>query len=282
MLTYICIRLLFLILLIAIIYLLAIMPKIMNTADFSPFKGRYYAHRGLHQNKNIAPENSMAAFKLAVENNYGIELDVQLTKDQIPVVFHDASLKRVCGIDKNVSDCTYEEIQSFTLYHSKEKIPHFKDFLDLIDGRVPLIVELKGESNTDTLASTVASYLDNYKGVYCVESFNPLLILWYKKNRPHIVRGQLVIQSSGKERSFKIKIRDFMLGNLLFNFMTKPDFIAYHHLDPDVLSFIVCKRLYKTFTVAYTIQSSEALQSNVNRFDLFIFDGFIPDYQAPK
>lgn len=254
------------------------MPKIINTVDFSPFQGRYYAHRGLHQDKSTSPENSMAAFKLAIDNNYGIELDIQLTKDQIPVVFHDSTLKRVCNIDKNVSDCTYEEIKGFTLYNSTEKIPHLKEFLDLIDGQVPLIIELKGDSKDVPIASTVASYLDKYKGVYCIESFNPLLVLWYKKNRPHIVRGQLVIQSYDKKRSLKIKTRDFILENLLFNFITKPDFIAYNHLDPDVLSFIICKKLYKTFTVAYTIQSNEALKSNLNRFDLFIFDEFIPTH----
>lgn len=269
--------LLFVTLLILITYLLLVMPKVINTVDYSPFKGRYYAHRGLHQKKSISPENSMAAFKLAKENNFGIEFDVQLTKDHVPVVFHDFTLKRVCGVDKNVSDLTYKEIKNFALYNSKEKIPHLKDLLDLIDGQVPLIVELKGQTNTATLASIVASYMDKYNGVYCIESFNPLLVLWYKKNRPHIVRGQLVIQSQCKENTFKIKIRNFILGNLLFNFMTKPDFVAYHHLDPDVLSFIICKKLYRVFTVAYTIQSNKDLKANLNRFDLFIFDKFIPN-----
>lgn len=77
------------------------MPKISNTPDFTPFMARYYAHRGgLHNNKNSNPENSMTAFKLAIENQYGIELDVQLSKDGIPVIFHDFDLKRACGIDK--------------------------------------------------------------------------------------------------------------------------------------------------------------------------------------
>ena len=271
------IYILIIILLIMALYLIAIMPKLSNTANFTPFKGRHYAHRGLHGDKNICPENSMAAFKLAIDNNYGIELDIQLTKDNIPVVFHDSTLKRVCGIDKNIKDYNYEDLNHITLYDSEETIPHLNDFLNLVDGKVPLIVELKGESSDASIASIVASYLDKYKGVYCIESFNPFIIIWYKKNRPHVIRGQLTIKFNERGRPFKEKARDFILENLLLNFLTKPDFIAYNHLDPDGLSFRLCKRLYKTFTVAYTIQSNDKLRSNINRFDLFIFDKFIPE-----
>ena len=73
------------------------MPRMMGRPDYAPLMGHYYAHRGLHDNETDAPENSMAAFRKAVDTGYGIELDVQLTKDRIPVVFHDESLKRVCG-----------------------------------------------------------------------------------------------------------------------------------------------------------------------------------------
>lgn len=259
------------------LYLLAIMPKMINRVDFTPFKGRHYAHRGLHQNKNISPENSMAAFKLAVDNDYGIEFDIQLTKDNVPVVFHDATLKRVCGINKKVKDYTYKQLKTINLYDSKEMIPHLKDVLDLVNGKVPLIVELKGESSDVTIAGIVASYLDKYDGLYCVESFNPFIILWYKRNRPKVIRGQLSTRFNSKGKVFKDKILDFILENLLLNFMTKPDFIAYNYLDQDVLSFLLCKNLYRTFTVAYTIQTKASLKSNLNKFDLFIFDEFIPE-----
>lgn len=257
------------------LYLVAIMPKVFNTRDFTPFKGRHYAHRGLHGDKNIIPENSMPAFELAIENNYGIEFDIQLTKDNIPVVFHDDTLERVCGIRRNINSYDYEELKDFTLYDSKEKIPHLEEVLDLINGQVPLIVELKGESSDTSIASAVAPYLDKYNGIYCVESFNPYLLLWFKRNRPNVIRGQLNTKLTGKERPFKIKVRDFILENLLLNFITKPDFIAYNHLDPDSLSFLLCKNLYKTFAIGYTIKSSKELKSNLNRFDLFIFDEFL-------
>lgn len=257
------------------------MPKVINKVDFSPFKGRFYAHRGLHQNKNVAPENSMAAFELAIENGYGIEFDIQLSKDNIPVVFHDYSLKRVCGVEGYVWDYTYEELKNFHLYNSNEKIPHLQEVLDLVDGKVPLIVELKGENKDITISSIVAPYLDNYKGIYCVESFNPMIILWYKKNRPHVVRGQLSTRHKYRNKSINSKFLHFALQNLLFNFMTKPDFIAYNYKNSDVLSFNICKKLYNTFTIAYTIQSTKALENSWDKFDLFIFDKFIPD-KNPK
>ena len=96
---------------------------------------KYYAHRGLHGEEGI-PENSMAAFRKAVDAGYGIELDVQVTKDKIPVVFHDFTLQRVCGQEGKVCDYTYEELQKFHLCRSVETIPLFEDVLKLVDGNV--------------------------------------------------------------------------------------------------------------------------------------------------
>ena len=165
------------------------MPKMFSPKDIASYKGRYYAHRGLHKNTNIIPENSLPAFRLAIENQYGIELDVRLTKDNIPVVFHDTTLLRVCGVDKKVRDLTFDELSNIYLYDSKEQIPLLTEVLDLVNGQVPLIIELKTNENDTTVCSIVAPILDNYMGVYCVESFNPLILMWYKKNRPIVIRG---------------------------------------------------------------------------------------------
>lgn len=270
-----------LLIVITIPYLLAIMPKIRNTVDFTGFKGRFYAHRGLHDNKNISPENSIKAFQLAIDNDYGIEFDVQLSKDNIPVVFHDYNLKRVCGVDGYIWDYNYEELKNFSLFNSNEKIPLLQEVLDLVNGRVPLIVELKGESKDPIISSIVATYLDNYNGVYCVESFNPMIVHWYKKNRPHIIRGQLSMKYGYKNKSMAKRILNFALEKLLFNFMTKPDFIAYRHKDCHMLSLTLCRKLYSVFTVTYTIQSQEELEKCWHVFDLFIFDNFIPE-KVPK
>ena len=130
-------------LLLIAVYLFVLAPRMTGKPDVSSLMGWYYAHRGLHDNKGDAPENSLAAIRNAVEKGYGIEFDVQLTRDRIPVVFHDETLKRVCGAEGNVRDYTYEELQAFPLLASQERIPLLADVLAAVDGRVPLIIEIK-------------------------------------------------------------------------------------------------------------------------------------------
>lgn len=262
------------VILLTLLYLISIMPKLVKRHDITPWKGRYYAHRGLHQSRKKSPENSLPAFRLAVEHNYGIELDVQLTKDRVPVVFHDYDLKRICGVDKKVKDLTLEELHQYTLYQSKEHIPTLKSVLEMVDGKVPLIVEFKVQFTDITVCNVAATLLDEYKGVYCIESFNPLVLIWYKANRPHIIRGQLATNlKKDKEGS---SVLHFLLQNLMLNFITKPDFISYNYLYRDMLSFILCRKLYKTPAFAWTIKTQESLDESRNSFDFFIFDHFIP------
>ena len=255
-------------------YLIAIMPRMTGRPDYTPLMDHYYAHRGLHDNKTDAPENSMKAFRKAVDAGYGIELDVQLTKDRIPVVFHDESLKRVCGVDGNVRDYTYEELQQFSLCGSKERIPLFSEFLKLVDGKVPLIIEIKIHEDYKTVCQTADELIRGYKGDYCIESFNPLAVKWYKEHRPQVIRGQLSsrLAPKGEREPFLY----FMSHYLLFNCVAKPDFIAYDHLHKGNISRTICQHLYGALSVAWTIKSQEQLDHSRKQFDLFIFEGFIP------
>lgn len=265
------------VLMVIILYLIAIMPKMLNRPDLSLLNERYYAHRGFHKEKYIAPENSMAAFNLAIQHKFGIEFDVQLSKDGVPVVFHDFNLKRVCGIDKNVNELTFYELKQLYLFDSKEKIPHLQEVIDLVDGQVPLIIEIKARTNDISVCSVIASILDYYKGIYCIESFNPFVVLWFKKNRPEIIRGQLSTNYSKSEIK-QNKVFSFLLQNLMFNFITKPNFISYNYKYHENLSLYLCKNLYRITTIAYTIPSKEALDNCFKSFDLFIFENFLPDF----
>lgn len=260
-----------------VLYLLMIMPRMIKRPDFTPFLGRLYAHRGLHDNTTEAPENSMAAFQKAVEQGYGIELDIQLTKDEKIVVCHDFDLKRVCGEDVKVKDLTFDELQQYRLYQSQETVPLFSDVLALVDGRVPLIIEYKSEDFNTRLFALADAMLREYKGLYCVESFNPLLVLWYRKNNKEIVRG--ILSDSYIKEGFTAfpKWGYFMLHHLLTNGVTKPDFVAYHHTYHKDLSRTLCRKLYRAPAVAWTIQSQQDLERRRKDFDLFIFDSFIPE-----
>jgi len=280
----------------AVLYLLIIMPRMTGRPDREPHISVLYAHRGLHDNSSDAPENSMAAFKKAVEAGYGIECDVQLTRDGIPVIFHDFTLKRVAryaegqaigdgplnedgsvSVPGKISNYTYEQLQQFHLLSSDEKIPKFEDFLKLVDGRVPLIVELKIELKDLSVCPAVDKLLSDYKGVYCIESFNPLGVLWYRKNRPHIMRGQLSDEFHKEDPKEFNTILYFGLTHLFFNFLTKPDFIAFNRKYPKSISLWINRHLYKCLTAAWTIKSQEQLDKATEDFDIYIFDSFIPE-----
>lgn len=253
------------------IYLFLIAPRMIGRPERSALYGVHYAHRGLFDNKTYVPENSIAAIRKAIEAGYGIEFDVQLSKDNIPVVFHDASLKRMCGVEGNVWEYTIEELQKMKLGKSNETIPTFAHVLEIIDGRVPLIIEYKMDRVDTKVCEIGNTLLKNYQGTYCIESFHPLAVLWYRKHRPDVIRGQL---SENYSRSGKKTFSLRLMTYLLTNFLTRPDFIAYRHSDADNFSRRICKAL-GALSVAWTIRSEEQYEKAKPHFDLFIFDSFI-------
>lgn len=218
------------------------------------------------------PENSYAAIKRAADLGYGIEFDVHLTKDDVPVVFHDDTLNRICGVKGNLKDYTYAQLQQFRLLGTEERIPAFADILKMVDGRVPLIIEYKVEKNADKLCRICDRILSDYKGLYCIESFHPMAVRWYKIHRPNIVRGQL---SEDFTRQ-KLNIPYFLLSHLIGNCYASPDFIAYNCKHKDELSRTICRKLYRSLSVAWTVRSQEELDRVSRSFDLFIFEGFVP------
>ena len=151
------------ILILAAVYLFMIAPRMIGKPDVSALRGVHYAHRGLHDNKSDAPENSMKAFQKAVDAGYGIELDVQLSKDQIPVVFHDETLNRMCGVDGKVWQYTLKELQKMKLADSDETIPTFEAVLKTVGGKVPLIVEYKLDVPSTKVCEIADPMLEKYQ-----------------------------------------------------------------------------------------------------------------------
>lgn len=215
------------------IYLFA--PGIVSKKRKDSFRGKNYAHRGLFSEDQQIPENSMPAFRKAIENGYGIELDVQFSKDRKVVVFHDDDLKRACGVDKNVCDLDYSELLQLSLFNTDNRIPLFTDVLRLIKGQVPLIVELKTGKTNKELCQSVYEILKEYPGQYCIESFNPLIVSWFRFHAPGVFRG-LLTQSKAeflKGPNIDNKLA-FVLGNILLNPLVRPHFIA-HRLEKESL-----------------------------------------------
>lgn len=262
------------------LYFLMIMPRMIKKPDMGPFRQWMYAHRGLHDNGTDAPENSLRAFRKAVEAGYGIELDVQLTKDGIPVVFHDFTLKRICGEEGKLCQYTYEELQRYPLCGTDQRIPKLEEVLKLVDGRVPLIVELKTDNLDIKVCGKADALLAGYPGMYCIESFNPLAVLWYRRNRKEVARGQLS-DAFLKEGEYGGGLY-FLLQNLLLNWLAKPDFVAYNRKYPRILSRRICRGLYHNTAAAWTVKSQEQMEEAKKYFDVFIFDSFVPAEASRK
>ena len=253
-----------------VLYVFLILPRMYHKPDHTALLHVHYAHRGLFDNQSEAPENSLPAFRRAVEHGYGIELDVQLSKDQIPVVFHDATLKRMCQVEGNVWDYTLAELKQFRLANSNAQIPTLQEALQVIDGKVPIIVEYKLDVVQTKVCELSNEILSQYSGKYCIESFHPFALIWYKKHRPDVVRGQLSMEF-WREEKYQKQSHLYLVAFLLTNVLTRPDFIAYQHCDAKNISRRFAK-LFGALSVAWTIKSKEQFEAVKNQFDLFIFD----------
>ena len=258
-----------------ILYLLMILPNLSRKDKMKSFENVYIAHRGFFNNVDI-PENSLSAFKKAVENNYGIELDVQMTKDGKLVVFHDESLKRICGIDKKLTDCNLDELLNYNLLNTNKKIPLLKDVLDVLNKDTPLIVEIKPEGECIKTCEKVIELLKTYDRNYTMESFNPLVVGYLRKYHKEIIRGQLAYNMLKDKEEKSNVLRKFNCTYLLENFLTRPDYIAYDINNMNNLSFRIISKLYKGECVAWTIKSKEQLKESRKYYQQFIFDSFTP------
>lgn len=254
------------------VYLLLIAPRKSDTVnEYTKVK---YAHRGLHNDERA--ENSMSAFLAAVEAGYGIEMDVRLSKDGKLVVFHDDNLERICGVKGRVSEYSAYELSKLSLNGTGEGIPLFTDVLAAVDGKVPLLIEIKQETANNDVSDAVCEVLKNYKGPYVVESFNPIAIKNVRKRLPKVDCGILSHRyfSYPKLRTVKFLI----LQLLLTNFLCKPSFIAYDHRHSNIISLVMIRNFYKTPMFAWTVRSPEEEAAAYNNgFNTIIFEGYIPE-----
>lgn len=214
-------------LLLWLVYLLVLLRPARQPKKYPQTLLTDYAHRGLHGGD--IPENSLAAFRLAAECGYGIELDLQLSRDGEVMVFHDYTLDRMTGSDGILTALTAAELSGMQLLSAdgaptEQRIPTLRQVLETVGGRVPLLIELKGESTDTALCPAADAILRDYPGDYCVESFNPMLLYWYQKHRPDVMRGQLytdVFREKGRTPL------NFLLSCMALNVLSRPHFIAY-------------------------------------------------------
>ena len=274
---------LILIAVLAALYLFLIFPGRCSAEAKEPFFHRNFAHRGLYDNENGVPENSLAAFRAAMEHGYGCELDVQFTKDKQLIVFHDNDYKRACGVDKAVWELTLEEARQLRLFGTEERIPTFREVLDTVDGQNPLIVEIKAEELSAVwyreLTEAAVSELSTYKGLWCLESFNPIVVRWAWKHIPGTVRGLLVggvPESNGEQYRTLLT----MIAHMLLNFYCRPQFIAFNHVKRTPELKLVKK--LGAFSVMWTVGTPEEQEKLEKEEDVIIFEHYLPSTHYKK
>lgn len=248
-------------------FLFLIFPAVRRHPDRKILKNLYIAHRGFHNSDDGIPENSLKAFENAVRNGFAIENDIHLTADGEVVVFHDDSLLRMCGVDKIIEEMTLEEIKKYPLLGTDQYIPTLYECLELIDGKVPLLIEFKCRSliHCDALCTAANEILRDYKGKCFVQSFYPMVLKWHKKNRPDICRGQLASNFKGEA------IYKRMLGNMMFNFISRPDFVSYDYLAKNNPMRKLVKKL-GAFPVGWTFTDKSDIDNSKNDFNTYIFE----------
>jgi glycerophosphoryl diester phosphodiesterase len=245
----------------------------LHYAKCQRWRNERFAHRGLHDIERGLVENTLPAFAAARDAGFGMELDICFSKDMELVVFHDSDLLRLAGDARRVRQLTLEELKAIPLAGiDSARIPTLREVLDLVDGKTPLLIELKSGPDNARLCQALMDMLADYRGEYIVESFNPLIVAWFRFHAPQVVRGQLV----GPLRIYRPTVNGiaaFFMAGLMANFVSRPDFVAY---DANALRFFsphLQRFLFRTPMAAWTVRDPALAALIQKRGEISIFEG---------
>lgn len=243
----------------------------------------YYAHRGLHDAER--PENTMPAFEAACEAGFGIELDVHLSRDGEVVVIHDNTLERLAGRPEAPEDLSAAELAALSILGSPYGAPKLTEVLEMVAGRVPVLIEVKSEGFAGPLEKATAGVISGYEGKCAVQSFSPFAVRWFMRHDAARPRGQLSCLRSLLDTGVHW-LPLFMARHLLSDFVCRPTFISY------------CKQYLNTWVVrhlrrggvpvlAWTVESVREAEAAAPFCDTIIFQNFNPftaalDYRAGR
>lgn len=214
--------------------------------------GKIIAHRGVHDNITI-PENSIPAFLKAIRLDYAIELDVQLTSDNVLVVFHDDNLSRMTGVDAFLQKCSYDDIKSFSLLNTKYGIPTFQEVLSLVSDKVLLDIEIKPTKKIREVCSILMKQLEGYHN-YVVKSFDPRIVRYMKKHYPSVKVGYLI------HDHYDTLFYSLILPSSWILFYCKPDFLA---ISKKLLNTPKYHSLYQKYPIlVWTIKKKDEMNSS--------------------
>ena len=253
-------------------YLFLIAPGRSRASQRFPFRGQNIAHRGLYDAAAGVPENSLAAFRAAAAAGYGAELDTRLTKDGVVVVSHDSDIFRMTGQHVTVESLDYAELQQYKLGGTDERVPRFADALGILAAaHVPVIVEVKAspDHRRGELCRKVLEILDAHTGTFCVESFDPFVVAWFRFHAPDLLRGQLIAQW----KNLGGGLGAWLSSRMLIGCIGRPQFIA-HRTGKKSLG-VKLAELLGAMRVTWTAHD----RSEEERCDTVIFEAYRPPVQ---
>ena len=212
------------------------------------------AHRGIFDNETVA-ENSIPAFKKAMDLDLPIELDVQLTKDNVLVVFHDDNLLRMTGKDIDIQKANYSDIKDLKLLGTNEVIPLFEDVMKMINNRVLVNIEVKSTKRKKDVCTSLMNILRNYYN-YVIQSFNPFIIRYLKNNYFSIEAGLLI-----KNQYPSFFTDKFFKSRFIINY-SKTDFLS---ISKKLLKDKKFYKLSKEYpTLIWTVKNDKEMDDNPN------------------
>jgi glycerophosphoryl diester phosphodiesterase len=250
----------------------------LRKARFKPFEKYYFAHRGLHDDRYDTPENTIAAFRRAISYGYGVTVDVRLTKDKQLVALGRDNMLPLCGVNIPVHSATYDELHIHTLKDTNERVPLLSKVLDEVAGRVPVIIELPPELDYEELCRLTAQLLDSYEGAVCVQSLSADIVTWFRQNRSDILRGQMAVDMfdarNASSDNLPVKIVKTLM---LTNYKSQPDFVSYDFIAFDSVVMKIMRKVFGVETAGWTMTSQKCIDDLNDKFDLKIFEGFMPN-----
>lgn len=250
---------------VVVLFLISTIPTKKNK-KMEWMKG-YSFHRGKFCEDQSIPENSIAAIVEAIKMKADIEIDIRITADNVLVVFHDESLHRMCNVDGLIENMTYDAIQEYSLKETKEHIPTFEQVLHVVDGQINLIIEIKPTSRVDQVCTLVMEHLFDYQGNYAICSFHPMIVTYFKKYFPDVIRGQ-IIKNFLNDKQHKLITRVLLTING-FNFYTRSDFISVHY---SIVLYFVWMKLFHSMICTWAISDAYIVSKLIKKVDHLIIE----------
>lgn len=209
------------------------------------------------------------AFRRAVEQGFPIELDIRKTSDNHIVVYHDQDLLRLTGLNQRLETVPLRSIKALRLKGTEYQIPLFVDILEVVAGKIPILIDIKSEEPAGAFEREIYEILRNYSGKFAVESFNPHTLQWFKSNASHILRGRVGYDHHADYFPF---LRRYLIGRFLNG---DPDFVAYDIRCRPYWAVQFYRRKGITM-LGWTAKSEKQLAACRKHFDNLMFEGFIP------